>query len=167
MSSDKYLTSEPVRYDPAIDPNNMSQYAPKDYRVVSVYQKVCNTPEQETMLPKYIEAINDIESTDPAPPYEQLQLDTSVGKGGGYDDHDAQTAERRRKNKKFAKFALHFFAFMLILFFIQTTFAPLGCGGGSDDGDTGKDNDAMTMSYNDMDGMMGSNGAAESMMHGN
>lgn len=116
MSAHKYLTPEPVRYDPAIDPNNMSQYAPKDYRAVPVYEKVCNTHgatgdrKQEAMLPKYFEAVGDIESLGPAPPYKQE-----------CDSEGTQTAGRRVKNTRLVN-ALHFSVYILVVVLIQAGF---------------------------------------------
>lgn len=186
MSSDKYLISQPVCYDASIDPNNMSQYAPKDYRVTPVYKKIDNgsdtaaedTENDSPLLPKYVEAIKDIESTDPSPPYEQLELnDSGLGgqdTAGKRDDNSDLRAERKRKNKKFAKFALHLIAFLFVLYVIQASFSPFDCGGSDDDAtdsnslghsEPSQGDDTMMMSYSEMDDMMGSRGSAESMMN--
>lgn len=205
-NSKEYLVPEQVTYDPSIDPHNMSQYNPKDYKVTAVYQKLDNNNEPpkpaqletrnsedsttsdstiKAPLPKYLDAIQDIEANDPVPPYEQLELDTSNYDANRYqhssNPEDGSNPTRQRKNKKMLKIALHFMLFFFIISIIQISFQPLGsfgCGGRSEEYDdiqtpaksstTSSNNydtdSGMMMSYNEMDEMMGEKGAGREMM---
>lgn len=138
-----YLTPNTVIYDPTIDPDNMSQYLPKNYKVSPVYEKLDNTSNKDTeSLPKYLEAVNDNKINDPSPPYEQFQLDNN------------NNIIKCKKNKKLFKIFIHLLIFFIVVISIQLIFNPFNCGGNYNN-DMIDNNDMMdNMDKIDMNNMM-------------
>lgn len=117
---DQHLRFLPVEYDPSIDPDNMSQYTSKIYKVKEFYEKELimdsssnSTPNSDSQLdlpPPYIEQ-QKLKTKPSPPPYKQFEEDDK-------DDKEVANSSDNKKKRNWSAVG-YCLIWLLILFFLQ------------------------------------------------